>query len=233
MSTSPLLPRSMRFARVLRRRVGPDTPRNSKLGCERARQSTLFQQRFRQIAAPEHLHWARRFLNVLHDDQSSAFMQLARGSLYVGNDVDRKLRARITAFELGLELGASRNAGNPEPGSLPWVSRSPTAPFVRSSRNSLEMLLHDAIDNHRVVRFIYKRHIRIAEPHVLGLKNGRLQILTWQTGGQSSRGHIPDWRRFFVSELSQVEMTSVTFAGPRLKWGRHSAFDRQIAVVRE
>ena len=186
-----------------------------------------------QIAAPEHLHWARRFLNALNDDESSAFMQFARGSLYVGNDVDRKLRARITAFELGLELGASRNAGNPETRSLPWVSHSSTGPFVKSPRNSIEMLLHDAIDKHRVIRFVYNRHIRIAEPHVLGLKNGRLQILTWQTSGQSSRGHIPDWRRFFVNELSQVEMTNETFAGPRLTWGRHSAFDRQIAVVRE
>ena len=186
-----------------------------------------------QIAALEHLHWARRFLDALRNDESTAFMQFARGSFYVGNDVDRKVRARITAFELGLEVGASRNEGNTEAPSLPWVSPTLTGPLVKSPRNSIEMLLHDAIDKHRVVQFVYDRHVRIAEPHVLGLKNGRLQILTWQIGGRTSGGQIPDWRRFFVNELSQLEMTNETFPGPRLTRGRHSAFDRQIAVVRE
>jgi predicted nucleotidyltransferase len=186
-----------------------------------------------QVAGPEHLHWARRFINALSDDQSAAFMQFARSSRYVGDDADGKLRARIAAFERGLELGATSTPSTMDNQSLPQLSYRPVGPLVRSHRDAVEMLLHDAIDRRRVVQFVYKRRLRIAEPHVLGLKNGRLQILTRQIGGRSSSGPIPDWRRFYVNELSQVELTSETFAVPRRAWRKHSAFDRQIAVVRE
>ena len=185
-----------------------------------------------QVAGLEHLHWARRFINALDDDESAAFMQFARSSRYVGDDVGGKLRTRIGAFERGLELGATSTPITIVTQPLPQQSHRTAGPLVRSHRDSVQMLLHDAIDKRRVVQFVYNRQVRIAEPHVLGLKNGRLQILTWQTGGRSSSGRIPDWRRFFANELSQVELTSETFAGPRLTWGKHSAFDRQIAVVR-
>jgi hypothetical protein len=97
---------------------------------------------------------------------------------------------------------------------------------------SLEQRIHDAIDNRLVVEFSYNGHRRVAEPHVLGVKNGRLQVLMYQIGGSSSSGLLPDWRRFFVDELSQLEVMSQAFVPQRLTFGRHSDFDRQVAVVR-
>lgn len=72
------------------------------------------------------------------------------------------------------------------PGVFSW-GRSASAPTVH----------HDAIDQRRVVRFFYDGRKRVAEPHVLGTKYGRLQVLTWQTGRQSSSDPLSDWRRFF------------------------------------
>jgi predicted nucleotidyltransferase len=195
-----------------------------------------------KIAAPEHLHWAKRFLDIMRTDESIEFAQLVRESRYGGDGVEGRLRARLTAFERGLEAGATGGMPVVEISRAPIPSRvTPRIETVRSRESagllswgrsgSLEMLLHDAIDKRRIVRFVYDRHVRIAEPHVLGTKNGRLQILMWQTGGQSSSGSLPDWRRFFVDQLSGVEILSDTFAGPRLPRSRHSAFDRQIAVV--
>lgn len=94
------------------------------------------------------------------------------------------------------------------------------------------MLLHDAIDRRRVIRFEYQGFPRIAEPHVLGIKEGRLAVLTWQTGGSSYSGPLPDWRRFHIDEVAHLEITDEAFAGRRLGPGRHSAFDQQIVVVR-
>jgi predicted DNA-binding transcriptional regulator YafY len=112
------------------------------------------------------------------------------------------------------------------------VASPPARLFGWGSSTSPEKLLHDAIDGRNVVRFDYRGRERIAEPHVLGTKDGRLQILTWQIGGSSSSGPLPNWRRFFVDELSSLRVMNETFAGGRFTGGRHAAFDRQIAFVR-
>jgi predicted nucleotidyltransferase len=186
-----------------------------------------------QVARPEHLHWAKRFIDTMRDSEAGEFAQLVSASRYAGDDVEARLRSRLTAFERALEIGAAqaieRTATPPAPSAPPPRARTV---FSWGSSGSVQMLLHDAIDRHRVVRFDYNGRPRIAEPHVLGTKDGRLQILTWQTDGASSSGPLPDWRRFFVDELARLELTDETFSGPRLAPGRHSSFDRQIAVVR-
>jgi predicted nucleotidyltransferase len=186
-----------------------------------------------QIAGPEHLHWAKRFVDVMRDDESAAFAQLVRASRYPGEGAESRLRASLSALELGLQVGASPG---PRPVLIPAPSIKVPAPaslFSWGRSGSLEMLFHDAIDRHRVVRFVYHGQPRIAEPHILGTKNGRLHVLTWQTGGTSYSGSLPNWRRFFVDQLSGLELTDVTFPGPRATLGRRdAAFDRQIAVIR-
>lgn len=183
-----------------------------------------------RIAEQEHLHWIKRFVDTMRDQESIAFAQLVRASRYVGNNVEDRLRSRLTAFERGLERGARFGEKAHLMRKRPVGSRALPA-WGRSG--SVGMLLHDAIDRLSVVRFYYRGRMRIAEPHVLGTKDGRLQILTFQVGGESSRGGLPNWRRFFVDEISHLETTGETFAGPRLTWGRHSEFDRQIAFVRQ
>jgi hypothetical protein len=86
--------------------------------------------------------------------------------------------------------------------------------------------------NHRLIiefNFGGKRQV---EPHVLGLYNGRLQLLSYQLSGASVRGGLPDWRRFDVNELSSLLFTSQVFAGSRPNpSGKHAVFDKKIAVV--
>lgn len=198
-----------------------------------------------------HLHWAQRFLERLRSDESTEFAMLRNASRLVGEDVDAMIRARLTALEQGLAAARRAMPVAATPPPIPVAARPPraTSPFrprlprvaapmapslfAWGQSGSLQMLLHTAIDNKQVVRFQYKGLDRIVEPHVLGTKDGRLQVLTWQIGGESSRGTLPDWRRFFVDEISGGDLTGATFAGAKVTLGRkHSAFDRQIAVVR-
>jgi predicted nucleotidyltransferase len=184
-----------------------------------------------QVAGPGHIHWAKRFLDQVRNEDSLAFAQFVRASHYAGDNAEAKLRGRLSAFELGLQRGAFEHATIPETAvrrGLRAVSGGP----VWGLSGSLEQRIHDAIDNRLVVEFSYNGHRRVAEPHVLGVKNGRLQVLMYQIGGSSSSGLLPDWRRFFVDELSQLEVMSQAFVPQRLTFGRHSDFDRQVAVVR-
>jgi predicted nucleotidyltransferase len=203
-----------------------------------------------QVAGPGHIHWAKRFLDQVRDEESAPFAHFVRASRYAGDNPDAKLRGRLSAFELGLQRGSLdpasvpeivRTRTQPKPAAAPPSERATAvSPGLRAlSRGqvwgvsgSLEQRLHDAIDNRHVVEFSYKGHRRIAEPHVLGVKNGRLQVLTYQIDGSSSSGSLPDWRRFFVDELSQLEVRSQAFVPRHLTFGGHSDFDRQIALVR-
>jgi len=182
-----------------------------------------------QVAGPGHVHWAKRFLDHVRDEDSAAFAQFVRASRYLGDDPASTLRGRLSAFELGLQQGSLRAAVLPEPAGT-QVKSVPTPAWGASG--SLEQRLHDAIDSRVLVAFYYKGHRRVAEPHALGVKDGRLQVLTYQVGGTSSSGSLPNWRRFFVDELSQLQVTSQAFVPQRLTFGRHSAFDRQIALVK-
>jgi predicted nucleotidyltransferase len=199
--------------------------------------------RLGQIARPGHVHWAKRFLDEVRDDESPAFAQFMRASRYAGSAPEAKLRGRLLAFELGLQRGSLRPAPIPEtlrtlsePNALlPSARPAPPSLGLRQAwgvSGSLEQRLHDAIDDRLVVQFYYDGHLRLAEPHVLGVKDGRLHVLTYQVGGRTSSGSLPGWRRFFVDELSELHVTSQGFVPQRLTFGRHSAFDRQIAVVR-
>jgi predicted nucleotidyltransferase len=182
-----------------------------------------------QVAGPGHVHWAKRFLDQVRDENSPAFAQFVRASRYVGDSPEAKLRAHLSAFELGLERGSHRPASQPAP--VPLELRVVSGGQTWGLSGSLEQRLHDAIDARVLVEFYYKGDLRISEPHVLGVKDGRLHVLTYQVGGRSSSSPLPGWRRFFVDELSQLQVTSQTFVPKPFTSRRHSAFDRQIAVV--
>ena len=94
-------------------------------------------------------------------------------------------------------------------------------------------LISIAIANKKIIEFDYHNHHRIAEPHVYGVLEGKEQVLVYQTDGTSSSGGLPDWRRMDINEISNLNVTDKTFAGPRqYPSGKHSSFDRMIAVVK-
>lgn len=95
--------------------------------------------------------------------------------------------------------------------------------------HSIDEMIRAAIGSRNVVEFSYHGYSRVAEPHVLGVHNGKKQLLVYQTGGQSSSG-LPGWRRVNVDEISSFRITAQTFAGQRYTGG-HSNFDTVLAAL--
>ena len=96
-----------------------------------------------------------------------------------------------------------------------------------------DQLIRQAIAGRRVISFTYHGHARVVEPHIYGKTNGKAQLLVYQTGGTSSSGGLPDWRRCDVDEISGLSLTDQTFRGARLGRGSdHSDWDETWATVR-
>lgn len=96
----------------------------------------------------------------------------------------------------------------------------------------MEQELIAAINAKKIVEFTYGGHPRVAEPHVLGVSDGVVQLLGYQIGGSSNSGGIPEWRRFDLSKISGLRTTQQSFPGKRpFPSGQHSSWDRRIAVV--
>ena len=76
--------------------------------------------------------------------------------------------------------------------------------------NSNEELLRTAISQKRNVSAIYKGLYRELSPHALGMKNGKLNLLSYQYGGESASGLTPgspeNWRCMPVGALSEVSL---------------------------
>ena len=88
-----------------------------------------------------------------------------------------------------------------------------------------------AIEGKKIVRFKYSGLPRTCEPHVLGITNGRLQLLCWQISGPSRGGDPSPWRRFDVGTLSNYHTTNDTFPGARPVPYPHSKWDEVILSV--
>jgi len=86
-------------------------------------------------------------------------------------------------------------------------------------------LLWTAIENTRMIRFVYHGRDRVAEPHDHGIRNGSVQLLSYQVGGFSSRP-LPNWFFTKVDEMIDLEMLDQTFPGGRpTPSGKHIDWD--------
>lgn len=96
----------------------------------------------------------------------------------------------------------------------------------------MERLIQQAIAAKNLIEFVYSGHPRLVEPNVLGVNGGVTQLLGYQVGGSSSSSVIPEWRRFDLPGISGLKLTSTSFSGRRpFPSGKHSSWDRQIAIV--
>ncbi|MBY0579809.1 MAG: hypothetical protein K2P57_12295 [Burkholderiales bacterium] len=96
----------------------------------------------------------------------------------------------------------------------------------------MENMIIAAIREKKVLSFTYSGHPRIVEPHVYGINEGMAQLLGYQIRGSSSRGGIPEWRRFTISAMQNLQILNEFFPGRRgFPSGKHSSWDQEIMVV--
>jgi len=86
-------------------------------------------------------------------------------------------------------------------------------------------LLFTAIENRRMIRFVYHGKDRLVEPHDHGILNSSVQLLSWQVAGRSSRP-LPNWLLTKVDEITDLKLLDQTFPGGRpTASGRHIKWD--------
>lgn len=106
--------------------------------------------------------------------------------------------------------------------------------MVSNPPNSIHDPLCAAIYTRHKISFNYQGKLRIAEPHDYGMQNGQARLLSYQTGGQSGSGGLPDWRWFDVAKMSDFKVLDETFPGNRpAPSGRHHEWDTLFARVGE
>jgi hypothetical protein len=64
-------------------------------------------------------------------------------------------------------------------------------------------------------------------PIIVGHTNGEEKALVWQTGGETSKGPLPDWRCFSLSKVEEVELRPGDWATGR----RHGTQQKCVAEV--
>jgi hypothetical protein len=95
-----------------------------------------------------------------------------------------------------------------------------------------DQVILTAIREKRLVRFFYSDEPRIAEPQDYGVQKGVVHLFTYQSGGRSSSGRLPDWRKFAVHKISNIELLDQRFAGSRaVPAQKHQEWDVLFARV--
>jgi hypothetical protein len=97
-------------------------------------------------------------------------------------------------------------------------------------------VLAEAIARRRPVRASYHGHERLMCPHVLGWKDGRLRVLSYQVAGTTRTGGLPTanqrWRSMFVDDLENPVLTRDTWeTADNYSLATNAIGDVEIAVV--
>jgi hypothetical protein len=92
--------------------------------------------------------------------------------------------------------------------------------------------IQEAIERSRMIRLIYHGKERILEPHDHGILKGSVQLLGYQTGGDSSRP-LPNWLLMKTDEIIDLELLDQTFPGGRpTSTGNHIRWDKLFIRVK-
>jgi len=96
----------------------------------------------------------------------------------------------------------------------------------------VHQLILTAILETRLLRFTYHGKPRIVEPQDYGIQKGTANLFTYQIAGESSSSRLPDWRKFAVLSMSNLELLDQTFPGSRaVPSQRHQEWDVLYARV--
>jgi hypothetical protein len=112
------------------------------------------------------------------------------------------------------------------------LSRVKSFPAPAGIEPAAHQLLMRAIHEKRLLRFTYKNQLRIAEPQDYGVQKGTAHLFSYQIGGISDSGPLPDWRKFAVQKISRLELLEQVFAGSRaVPAHKHQNWDVLFARV--
>jgi hypothetical protein len=96
----------------------------------------------------------------------------------------------------------------------------------------IDALLRTAIEQKRLIQFVYKNKPRILEPHDYGVHKGQIKLFGYQVGGLSSEP-IPNWRWALVHSISDLRLLRQTFPGRRpTQAGKHHQWDQIFVRVK-
>lgn len=97
---------------------------------------------------------------------------------------------------------------------------------------AVHQLILTAIHEKRLLRFSYHGKPRIVEPQDYGIQKGIVNLFTYQISGESSSSRLPDWRKFAVQGMSNVELLDQNFPGSRsVPSQKHQEWDVLFARV--
>ena len=97
---------------------------------------------------------------------------------------------------------------------------------------STKARLRAAIENRRLIEFVYQGLPCIAEPHDYGTLHGVEQVFVYQIAGKSRSSKLPDWRMIRVAEMTQLRTLDASFPGGRqVPSGQHKKWDRLFIRV--
>ena len=91
-------------------------------------------------------------------------------------------------------------------------------------------VIRDAIHRQRTLRLRYGGHMRLVDPHALGISaGGHAAVLAWQVEGGSRSEPPSGWRTFLISEIGDIAVTVRGFT-PQRTYDRDRANLRAIEV---
>ncbi len=86
-------------------------------------------------------------------------------------------------------------------------------------------VVRDAIQRQRVLRVRYAGHMRMIEPHAIGITTGgHRAVLAWQIEGGSRSDPPSGWRTFLLEDISEAALTVRGFT-------RRSSYNRDKSTL--
>lgn len=93
-------------------------------------------------------------------------------------------------------------------------------------------VITEAIKNKQLIEVTYTQEVRLVEPHVLGYKNTKLELLAWQLKSNSKAELTNEWRTFEVQKITNISVKTQTFSGVRpTKSYTHPSWTQIIAKI--
>ncbi len=84
-----------------------------------------------------------------------------------------------------------------------WCAR----PALAATAGAID-IVREGIRRQRSIRLRYAGHMRLVEPHAIGVSaGGHRALLAWQVEGGSRSDPPTGWRMFLLSEISDVALT--------------------------